>query len=400
LTTGVRADQHGVICNGLYTHGKVELRPHLDLGNHAEARVEVSFWEQGNSLLEMPRVWKAGGGMGKKVAMLFWQQSMPGVGEGAADIVITPKPEHGADGKTISSCWSSPADLYGRLVNELGAFPLHKYWSPMAGIESSQWILAAAERVWRREKPDLELVYVPHLDFNLQRLGPNGEAILKDLEAVDGLLGPLAERVRADGGKMIVTGDYGMNVVNTCVMPNLALRRAGMLVTKADSEGKVMVDYEASRAFVMADHQVAFLYADQKDVEEALRVLTALPGVERAATSREELERLGLANERAGCGVLMAAPTAWFAHDWWENDGEKPRWQFGVDIHNKPGFDPRELFFDPVKKCIAQDAGVVKGSHGLVDDPAKWPAILSDVAVPGEMKAADVAGWLMGLIAG
>ena len=129
------------------------------------------------------------------------------------------------------------------------------------------------------------------------------------------------------------------------------------------------------------------------------QALTALPGVERALTAREELERIGLATERAGCGVLFAAPTAWFAHDWWENDAEKPLWQFGVDIHNKPGFDPRELFFDPVKKFIAQDPALVKGSHGLVDDPAKWPAILSDDALAGEMKAADVAGWLKTLVA-
>jgi hypothetical protein len=189
-----------------------------------------------------------------------------------------------------------------------------------------------------------------------------------------------------------------MSEVNTCVMPNLALRRAGLLVTKMDGEGKVVVDHEASRAFVMADHQVAFLYAADADVEAALKVLTALPGVERVATSSEEMERLGVLNERAGCGVLLAAPSAWFAHDWWENDAEKPRWQFGVDIHNKPGFDPRELFFDPARKCIAQDASLVKGSHGLVDDPAKWPVVLSDAEIPGEMKAAEMAGWLKGLV--
>jgi len=136
---------------------------------------------------------------------------------------------------------------------------------------------------------------------------------------------------------------------------------------------------------------VAFLYAAEADVEEALRVLTALTGVERALTAREELERIGLATERAGCGVLFAAPTAWFAHDWWENDAEKPLWQFGVDIHNKPGFDPRELFFDPVKKCIAQDPKLVKGSHGLVTDLLRQPVILSDIPLPSSLNARSIA---------
>lgn len=404
LTTGMRADQHGIICNGLYTHGKRDLQAHLDLANHAEARVHVSFWEQADSLLLMPRFWER---MNRKVAMLFWQQSMPGTGPGAANIVITPKPVHTADGKTLTACWSAPADLYGRLANELGPFPLHNYWSPMAGLPSSQWILSAAERVWKREKPDLQLVYVPHLDFNLQRLGPGHAAVVKDLQDVDALLGPLAAAVRADGGVLVVAGDYGMMEVTTPVLPNLALRRAGLLATRLDEAGKVVVDYAASGAFVMADHQVAFIHAREDALEAALRVLTALPGVERALTDQASLERVGLANERSGSGVLLAAPTAWFAHDWWENDEEKPRWQFSVDIHNKPGFDPRELFFDPARKCVAQDPLLVKGSHGLTDDPARWPVLLSDAALPGAsgegsagagMKAEDVAGWLKGLM--
>lgn len=168
LTTGVNPGGgagHGVICNGLYTHGSAELREKLDLSDHADARVNVSFWEQGNPLLERPRFWAKSG---KKVAMLFWQHSM----RGAADIVVTPKPEHTADGKTLTACWSAPADLYATLTKELGPFPLHNYWSPMAGLPSSQWIAKSAEHVWKNHNPDLQLVYIPHLDFNLHAWAP------------------------------------------------------------------------------------------------------------------------------------------------------------------------------------------------------------------------------------
>jgi hypothetical protein len=401
LSTGVRPDQHGILCNGLYTHGILKLHSHLDLSNHADARTRVSFWEQGNSLLQMPRFWD---GLGKKTAMLFWQQSMPGLADKpAADIVLTPKPEHTPEGKTLTACWSAPRDLYSRLSNELGPFPLHHYWSPMAGLPSSDWILKAAERVWKREKPDLQLVYVPHLDFNLQRLGPGNPAVVKDLADVDALLAPLAATVRATGGTLVVAGDYGMYDVTTPVLPNLALRRAGLLATAADADGKLVIDYDASAAFVMADHQVAFLYAKEGRADDALRVLTGLPGVERALSSREDLERVGLASERTGNVVLLASPTAWFAHDWWESDEEKPRWQFSVDIHNKPGFDPRELFLDRARKCIAQDPALVKGSHGLTDDPTRWPVLLSDAPLPTTggiegMRATAVAGWLKTLI--
>ncbi|HEY4329587.1 MAG TPA: alkaline phosphatase family protein [Phycisphaerae bacterium] len=391
LTTGVLPDRHGIICNGLYTHHNTELQKHLDLSNHAESRRQVSFWEQGNSLLQTPRFWQAPGFPKKKVSMLFWQNSMGGT----ADIVITPKPTHTADGKTLTACWSDPPDLYAILLAKLGPFPLHNYWSPMAGLPSSQWIARAAEFVWREHQPDLQLVYIPHLDFNLMRGGPNSPAIPKDLLDVDALLAPLAAQVRADGGTLVVLGDYGMYEVQTPIMPNLALRQAGLLKTRADADGKLLVDYDASQAFVMADHQAAFLYGEPAATAKAVELLGVLPGVDRIVT---DVGLLQLAS-RAGQAVLIAAPTAWFAHDWWESDEEKPRWQFSVDIHNKPGFDPRELFFDPMKKCIAQNAALVKGSHGRIDDSSRWPVLLSDTPIPTTLSAVGIAGLFSSLLA-
>jgi len=388
LTTGATAGEHGIICNGLYTHGRAAMWEHLDLANHGEFRKQVTFWEQSNSLLERPRFWE---GMNKKVAMLFWQNAM----RGAADVVVTPKPEHGADGKTLTACWSSPTDLYSRLVEKLGPFPLMNYWSPMAGLPSSQWIVKCAEYVWEAEMPDLQLVYVPQLDFNLLRKGPEDAAVVKDLQDVDALLAGLAERVRADSGVFVVAGDYGMNAVSRYVMPNLALRQAGLLKTKLDEAGKMVVDYEESEAFVMVDHQVGHVYVCAGCEDAVVAVLERLPGVGQVLRRKEILD-----NPRAGDLVLLAATDAWLTHDWWKSDDEKPRWQFGVDIHSKPGFDTRELFFDPVRKCIAQDAGLVKGSHGLVDDAGRWPMLMSDVTLPdGEIQATDVAEWLKGLLA-
>ncbi|MCL2648111.1 MAG: alkaline phosphatase family protein [Phycisphaerales bacterium] len=395
LTTGATAGEHGIICNGLYTHNRPALWPHLDLANHADTRKQVTFWEQSNSLLERPRFWQ---GMNKKVAMLFWQNAMCG----AADVVVTPKPQHGPDGKPLTACWSSPANLYPQLVEKLGPFPLMNYWSPMAGLPSSQWIVKCAEHVWETQHLDLQLVYIPQLDFNLLRKGPNDPAVVKDLQDIDMLLAALAQRVRLDGGIFVVAGDYGMNAVSRYATPNLTLRQAGLLKTKSDESGKLVVDYDASDAFAMVDHQVSHVYMRQCSEDRAATALQQLPGIEQVLR-KQEIAALGLNNQRTGDLVLLAAKDAWLAHDWWESDAEKPRWQFTVDIHSKPGFDTRELFFDPVKKCIAQDAGLVKGSHGLVDDPARWPMLLGDVALPvggggGEIKATVIAAWLKELL--
>lgn len=391
LSTGVEPGRHGIIANGLYTFGRTEVQRHLDQGSFAEFRRQTSFWEQANALVQVPRFWA---GAGKRVAMLFWQQSMPD----AADIVLTPKPEHTPDGKTVTACWSNPADLYPKLTAELGPFPLQAYWGPFAGAASTQWIVKSAVRVWKLQRVDLELVYLPLLDYNLQRMGPDHPAVAADLVALDQSVAELLAVVRADGGRAIVCGDYGVTAVSRCLMPNRLLRGAGLLRTRADEQGKLLVDYQASTAFAMVDHQVAHVYCDQRHTDSVRRLLEGLAGVEHVLAGSAELRAWGLDSPRSGQLVLLAAADAWFAHDWWESDAEKPAWQFTVDIHRKPGYDPREMFLDAPRRCIAQDVALVKGSHGIrPTDSGHAPVVLSDVALPahdGRLPAAAVAAWL------
>jgi len=403
LSTGRPPGQHGIIANGLYTHNRAELQSHLDLSSFPEFRRNTSFWEQSNHLLGAPRFWQASKGWRGKVAMLFWQNSM----DGAADIVLTPKPTHTPDGKTMTACWSSPADLYAQLTAQYGPFPLMNYWGPMASLPSSQWIIRAAQDVWKTHAPDLELVYIPHMDYSLQRVGPDHPVVIKEMQALDAALLPFIESVRASGGIPIVAGDYSITNVSRAILPNLALREAGLLLAKADEQGKLLVDYDGSAAFAMVDHQIAHIYCAPGRRGEVVRALAATgERGGRILTEPAEIDALGLKSDRSGDIILLAPPDAWFAHDWWPlgsaGDAEKPAWQFSVDIHRKPGYDPRELFFDPARKCIAQDPGLVKGSHGLVSrDPAGWPALLCgrDVAPAGETIAATaVAGWLEHLL--
>ena len=401
LTTGATPAEHGIISNGLYTYGNSDLESLIDTGSFADFRRQVSFWEQSADLLQKPRFWN---GRGWKTAMLFWQQSIPGRrAQDAADIVLTPKPEHGPDGKTISACWSRPADLYGQMVAEFGSFPLHQYWGPMASLPATAWIIQSARAVWRKHSPDIQFVYIPHLDYNLQRLGPDHAAIASDWAAAAELLKPLIQDVRQDGGKVILAGDYGMNSVSHAAFPNRALRAAGLLKTIPDAQGKLLIDYSASRAMAMVDHQVAHIYVRPEALSAAAQVLRETDGVGMVLESPEQLSAAGLAGGRCGQLVVLAKADAWLAHDWWIADAEKPAWQYSVDIHRKPGYDPRELFFDPVRKCIAQDTSLVKGSHGLLPTgPEKLPVLLSDAEVPTDapLPATKIAEWITGLMAG
>ncbi len=79
---------------------------------------------------------------------------------------------------------------------------------------------------------------------------------------------------------------------------------------------------------------------------------------------RAAQKELGLDHPRAGDLVLEAAPGFWFAYDWWAAEDCAPPYARTVDIHNKPGYDPLELFFAPDRRGTARDGTLVKGTHG------------------------------------
>ena len=56
-------------------------------------------------------------------------------------------------------------------------------------------------RIWERQRPTLSFVYLPHLDYDLQRLGPNHPGIAAQVAAVDALCAPLIARMKAIGGQ-------------------------------------------------------------------------------------------------------------------------------------------------------------------------------------------------------
>ncbi len=267
LTTGVPPSKHGIIANGLPTFRSADDQRLVDASNFAEYRRQISFWEQSNQFLQVPRFWQRRW----KTAMLFFQNSMPGFSgelKPAADIVLTPKPDHGPDGKLTSLCWSQPRELVPRLFSELGPFPLMNYWGPMAGIAASQWIAKAAAIVWKEQSPQLQWTYVPHLDYDLQRFGPNSPQANQAVLDVAAALDPLFEQVLSGGGKIAVLSEYAVKDVNSFVQPNRILAESGLLATRQTPDGK-LIDFDKSAAMAMVDHQVAHLYL--RDPSDAKR---------------------------------------------------------------------------------------------------------------------------------
>jgi predicted AlkP superfamily pyrophosphatase or phosphodiesterase len=366
-STATLPQTHGMIANGLPAFRLPDIHHDLDLSNYPDYRANVSFWEQSNRLVTAPRVWQADG---RSVAMLFVQSSMGG----AADVVVTPKPAHLPDGRTVSSCWTNPADLYTRLEKQLGTFPLHHYWGPMAGMRSSEWIIAAGRLVWEWHPTDLMWLYVPQMDYDLQRLGPGDERCVASLLNVLGLLTPLVERVMADGGRVLVISEYGMTAVDRFAAPNLLLAERGLLETNRAGE----VDFGRSRAFAMCDHQVAHVYCrDDAATDQAEQLLREMEAVAHIFRGQDRADA-GLLSPRAGDIVAVSQEDAWFEYRWWDEWSAAPEYAWTVDIHRKPGYDPTELFADPkTRRILADKPELVKGSHGARPvNRLDWPVLL------------------------
>jgi predicted AlkP superfamily pyrophosphatase or phosphodiesterase len=364
LTTGFDPAAHGIVANGIPTFRSVDDQALVDASNFAENRRQISFWEQSNQFLEKPRFWQDASGKSRwKTALLFMQHSMPGFSgtpRPAADIVLTPKPDHGPDGKLTSLCWSQPADLVPRLFKELGPFPLMNYWGPMAGIASSQWIGRAAAIVWREHSPDLQWTYVPHLDYDLQRFGPDSPQARVAVRDAATAVEPLVDAVLSSGGKIILLSEYSMRQVARVVQPNLVLEEEGLLLTRHTDAGEV-VDFERSSAFAMMDHQVAHVYAKHAEEIDSLARALDIDGVRQVEHPAQASAR----HRRSGDLILLADGNAWFDYRWWEAPEDAPSFAKQVDIHRKPGYDALELFWDRSINGVSQNPALVKGSHGL-----------------------------------
>jgi predicted AlkP superfamily pyrophosphatase or phosphodiesterase len=297
-----------------------------------------------------------------------------------------------ADGRKIPDCYTKPGDLRDRLQAELGQFPLFKFWGPAASIESTKWIADAAKLVDQQFDPTLSLVYLPHLDYDLQKKGPglaDNRGVLGELDA---LAGDLIDFYEARGARVIVLSEYGIVPVSRPVHPNRVLRSAGLIAYRMELEREV-IDIGGSEAFAMADHQISHVYVrDPARIPEVRALFEGVPGVGEVLDDAGKHD-YGLDHERSGDVVLLAEPDSWFTYYYWEDDAKAPDYARTVDIHRKPGYDPAELFLDPklaapklkiawalakrkagmraLMEVIPLDASVVKGSHGL---PPATPA--------------------------
>ncbi len=378
--TGLIPRNHGIVGNGWYDR------------EYAEHR----FWKQSNRLVHGKKLWEAIRDIDPHTtcANLFWWFNM----YSTADITVTPRPIYCADGKKVFDIASTPAEVANTLKKRIGRFPFQHFWGPMADIKSSEWIAKAAQWVEQHYQPHIKLVYLPHLDYNLQRLGPNDPAIEQDLQEIDAIVGNLIEYFEERATKVVLLSEYGITPVDRPVHLNRIFREHGWISIKEEL-GHDTLDLGACQAFAIADHQVAHVYVNNPAIHDKVKaVLEATDGVEEVIGG-QMLHFSGLNHSRAGDLVVVSDARSWFTYYFWEDDRLAPDYARTVDIHRKPGYDPVELFFDPkvsmpkvkasrkvlgstmgfrtLMNVVPLDATLVKGSHGRVpENMDDWPLLI------------------------
>ena len=360
--------QHGMIANGTRLP---DLR-------------KILFWEQSSSLVEGPRIWSAYRAAGRKVGMMFWQQSL---GDSDLDLVLSPAPIHKHSGGMIQDCYAKPEGLSARLDARVRRpFNLMNYWGPLASGKSSEWITAATCALLGDPDfaPDLLFSYIPHLDYDLQRHGPGSPKARASLAFTLQCLERLKAEAQARGYHWLFYGDYAIEPVSQPVYPNRRLLEAGLIETRAIKR-MLYADLFASPAFAMVDHQIAHVFTrDARATAAAREALAGLPGIE-SILDREAQAALGMDHPRSGDLLLIAAKGHWFAYPWWTHKHQAPDFATHVDIHNKPGYDPCELFFGWPPPSVSMDATRIRGSHGRPGESVAWTSSLDFSPLPDSM---------------
>jgi len=379
MLTGKLPQQHGVVANGFYWR----------------EQQQVEMWTAGNEKIESPQIWDVLHQHDPQLTSAAWFPMLSK--RSGADYVCMPAPVHNPDGSESLWCYTKPTDLYGELRDTFGHFPLQHFWGPLANIKATAWIADSAVLAAARYRPRFFYMYLPHLDYAAQRDGPDSPSAMAAVGELDEVIGRLAdgfaETYPGDDLLWLVASEYVITPVDHVTYPNRVLRDAGLFEVRREEDGEHL-DFAASRAWALVDHQFSHVFvrdADPQVVDQVVALFEGAAGVERvvAKTARGEF---ALGHPRAGEVALMSTPKSWQAYYWWRDDADAPAFARTVDIHRKPGYDPVELHFDMTTRSIPLDATLVRGSHGAPAETDEQRGVLlsSKTGVLPERTARDV----------
>jgi hypothetical protein len=211
--------------------------------------------------------------------------------------------------------------------------------------------------------------------------GPDSPAAQAALVELDEAIGRLIDGFESayDPAPLLwlAVSEYTIASVDHVTYPNRELRAAGLLEVRSEEDGEHL-DTARSDAWALVDHQFSHVFVKDRDptyIDMVMNVFRELPGIDEVLVGVGR-QKYQLDHERSGDAILISSPNSWQSYYWWEEDDQAPGFARTVDIHQKPGYDPVELFFDPKTKSIPLDATLVRGSHGVMSGNSSYQGIV------------------------
>ena len=293
LVTGVEPRRHGVLFNGLLVRQGPDQPP------------KIEQWVDKTQLVFAPTVYDLAHAAGLTTAESDW-------------VAVT-------NAKTIN--WSFPEipKAGGHMERELvdcGVIEArHLDWMQLNGQRKSvtfldnMWTRAAGE-MFKKYRPNLLLYHTLNTDSTHHAYGPGSMASATALAYADRLVGDLLKAIDESGLRekttIIVTSDHGFKKVAKIALPNVALKKAGLV---REQGGKV----RSCDAYAMTQGGIAFVYVtDPSRRAELLPKLKSLyaqmEGVDRVLDGAEA-PSLGMPTpvENQGMGDLILYPKNGYA---------------------------------------------------------------------------------------
>ncbi len=363
MLCGCGPEEHGVVANGYYWRD--------------EQKIEM--WTAWNNVIQRPQIWDLLKQHRPDLKTAAW---FPMLSKGCnADYVCMPAPIHKPDGSEDLWCHTKPQEFYGELLNSIGHFPLKHFWGPLAGIQSSQWIVDSAIAANKKFSPNFWYIYLPHLDYAAQKHGPDSPQATAAVDQLNDVISALVAGIHQQSGSQdiswMIASEYVISPVDHVSYPNRFLRQAGLLKVKKQDDGEHL-DLDASRSWALVDHQFSHVFVKNRDPETISAVaelFSNAQGIERVLAG-DDRAQLGMNHERSGDVILLSHSNSWQAYYWWLDDAHAPAFARTVDIHRKPGYDPVELFFDMQTRSVPLDATLIRGSHGVIHPSAESESVL------------------------
>lgn len=328
MLTGQPPSAHGIVGNGWYDRDYAK----------------IFMWQRSSHMVGGETLWEAARKRqpGLRCANLFWRYCA----DSSCDTIVTERPAYWASGRKTFDFHTTPAGLHDELKARFGNLPFQRFWGPMAGVGSTQWILNVAHHIMSQQAPELLLVYAPFLDYDAERFGPQSPQWIQALQRMDREVVFLLEAARAEGRDIAIVSDYGWCAVQRPILINRALRQAGLLEVERLPNGE-RLEAGSSRAFAVVDNQVAHVYvANREDLASVRTLLEDLDGVDQVL-DRDGQAALGIDHARSGDLVAISDASSWFAYPYWLEPEAAPDFEHCIAIFDKIGWDPTEILLRP-----------------------------------------------------